>query len=122
MARRFLQETESDEQAKTQTHAFIVAGIFCCLLSLFYWIACLSAPGYAGDIAADDRINPNTATVGSLVRLPGIGPKRAADVVEYRQSVGAGNIAFERPGDLEEIKGIGEKTVESIGPYLTFEP
>ena len=66
-------------------------------------------------------INPNTAEVASLVRLPGIGPARARDIVAYRNSSEVDKPAFKCAGDMEKIKGIGPKTVEKLLPYLCFD-
>jgi DNA uptake protein ComE-like DNA-binding protein len=68
-----------------------------------------------------ERINPNTAPVGSLVRLPGIGKARALDIIHYRQSQAAGGMVFTAADDLQAIRGIGPKTTEKLAPWLTFE-
>lgn len=62
------------------------------------------------------KIDPNTAAVPSLMRLPGIGRTRAMDIVEGRAAR-----PFDSAADMERIRGIGPKTVEKIAPYLTFE-
>jgi hypothetical protein len=70
-----------------------------------------------------NRIDPNTAGVDSLARLPGIGPTRAGQIVAYRERFAAehdGAPAFTRPEDLAVIKGIGPKTVAKLAPYLAF--
>ena len=64
------------------------------------------------------RLNPNAATVYELAELPNLGPAKAETIVEYRQ--GKEN-AFRNAGDLENVKGIGEKTVEKIKEWLVFE-
>ncbi|MHC4881277.1 MAG: ComEA family DNA-binding protein [Planctomycetota bacterium] len=71
--------------------------------------------------AAAERINPNTASVASLVRLPGIGRARALDIVHYRDHQQQDGPAFGLPQDMENIKGIGPKTAQNISPWLTFE-
>lgn len=70
-----------------------------------------------------ERINPNTAAIGSLVRLPGIGKARALDILHYRQSQtdAADGPVFTTPDDLQAIRGIGPKTAEKLAPWLTFE-
>jgi competence protein ComEA len=70
--------------------------------------------------AATERINPNTASVGSLQRLPGIGPRRAEAIVAHRAARGAD--AFEAPEDLADIRGIGPVTVRNAAPHLIFQP
>ena len=68
-----------------------------------------------------DTINPNTASAASLVRLPGIGPARAAAIIEYRKNFGKDTPAFACPADLDKISGIGPKTIEKMEPWLSFE-
>ena len=72
-----------------------------------------------------DKVNPNTASWASLARLPGIGPGKAKAIVKYRNIWGKNNpgnkMTFRECNDLCRIKGIGQKTVEQIKNYLTFE-
>ena len=68
--------------------------------------------------AATEKINPNTAPVGSLRRLSGIGPVRAAAIAEY--AAAHGPVAFHRAEDLTAVSGIGPGTVERLRPYLAF--
>ena len=65
---------------------------------------------------AQEKIDPNTAGVASLRRLPGIGEVRARDIVQYRDEHGPG--AFKSANDLREIPGIGKGTVKKISPFL----
>jgi len=66
----------------------------------------------------DNKLNPNIASVGELAELPNIGSAKARAIVEYREGK---NEAFENNGDLEKVKGIGEKTVEKIKQWFVFE-
>ena len=70
--------------------------------------------------ALPERINPNTAALGSLVRLPNIGMARATDIIAYREHFGPEQTAFKSLGDSENINGIGPKTAESLEPWLVF--
>ena len=63
-----------------------------------------------------DRIDPNTATQAQLAALPGLGPKRAADVVAGRA---AGR--YKTASDLQRISGIGEAIVAKLEPFLRFD-
>ena len=68
--------------------------------------------------SARQRIDPNTASVASLVRLRGIGEVLAKSIVKYRRENGPG--AFRFAGDLELIKGIGPATVHRIAADLSI--
>lgn len=61
-------------------------------------------------------VNVNTASIEQLMVLPGIGEKKAALIIEARK-----NKPFAKPEDLLEVKGIGEKMLEKIKPYVTFQ-
>lgn len=67
------------------------------------------------------RINPNTASMASLVRLPGIGKARAMDIIHYRQNQKPHEPVFLSARDLENIRGIGPKTAAGLEPWLIFE-
>jgi competence protein ComEA len=69
----------------------------------------------AGKSAPAGRININTASVEQLTTLPGVGPKLAARIVEYRQKSGT----FRSPQELLNVKGIGEKNFAKIESSLT---
>jgi competence protein ComEA len=60
------------------------------------------------------KLDLNTASADELEILPGIGPKKAKAIVDYREQNGR----FEYLGQLTEVKGIGEKTLERIIPYV----
>jgi competence protein ComEA len=59
-------------------------------------------------------VNLNTATVDQLLALPGIGPSKAAAIVETRQKIGG----FKKLEDLMKVKGIGRKTFHKLEPML----
>ncbi|MEO6095715.1 MAG: helix-hairpin-helix domain-containing protein [Fibrobacteria bacterium] len=56
----------------------------------------------------------NRAPAAELTRVKGIGEKTALAIVEYRVSHGP----FRELRDLLQVKGIGEKKLEKLGPYL----
>ena len=57
----------------------------------------------------------NQATEEDFDALPGIGPRLAERILEYRQSVGV----FHSLDELRDVKGIGKKTFERIRPLVT---
>jgi competence protein ComEA len=59
-------------------------------------------------------INLNSATLEQLEALPGIGPKTAQLILEYRQKSGG----FKKVEELMNIKGIGEKSFLKLKPML----
>ena len=61
-------------------------------------------------------LNINTATVDELDILPGIGPKTAQAIVEYRESYGR----FAAPEDLLNIPGIGKKKIEALRKQISI--
>ena len=73
----------------------------------------------------EDRIDPNTADWQTFAVLPGIGEKRARDIIAYREkyvSEHPGELAFARTSDLTRIKGIGTGILSQIEPYLGISP
>ncbi|MGI9246692.1 MAG: ComEA family DNA-binding protein [Steroidobacteraceae bacterium] len=54
-------------------------------------------------------VNVNTADAGAIAKeLSGIGPAKAAAIVEYRQKNGP----FRTPEDLLKVEGIGQKVLD----------
>lgn len=66
---------------------------------------------------AEILVNINTATAEELTILNGIGEKKAQLIVEYREQNGL----FMGKEDLMNISGIGEKTFDSLEPYITID-
>jgi len=56
------------------------------------------------------KININKADSTELQNLPGIGPSKAAAILEYRNTNGP----FKTVEDLKNISGIGDKTFEKL--------
>jgi competence protein ComEA len=51
----------------------------------------------------------------ALETIPGIGPVKAAAIIEYRESTGR----FDSVEGLLEVNGIGPATLESMRAYVT---
>jgi len=60
------------------------------------------------------KININTATAEQLESLPGVGPAIARAIVEYRKQNGG----FRSVDELLEVRGIGEKRLLQIRPFV----
>jgi DNA uptake protein ComE-like DNA-binding protein len=67
--------------------------------------------------AARETIDPNTASLASLRRLPGIGPALGQRIVEFRAGK---DRPFRTPGDLARIERIGPATVERLRQHLAL--
>ena len=70
-----------------------------------------SAPGAPG------LVNINTAGSEELQTLPGIGEKRAEDIIAYREEHGP----FRIVEDITDVSGIGEGILSRIIDYITVE-
>lgn len=59
------------------------------------------------------KIRLLTATQAELETLPQIGPAKAKAIIDYRQTHGFASVE-----DLDNVKGIGPKTMELLRPLL----
>lgn len=66
--------------------------------------------------SAEKKININTASQSELETLPGIGPKLAERIVQYREEQGA----FSEIEDIMAVKGIGEKKFKKLREYIVI--
>jgi competence protein ComEA len=60
-------------------------------------------------------VNLNTATAEQLATIPGVGPKMAERIIEYRQKNGG----FKKVEDLMNVSGVGEKSFLKMKPLIT---
>jgi competence protein ComEA len=90
-------------------------------------LACLALAallGAAGSVAAlaagekqdsASRVDLNSATREQLMQVKGIGPALADRIIEFRKEHGP----FRRVEDMMKVRGIGEKSLAKLRPYLT---
>jgi competence ComEA-like helix-hairpin-helix protein len=74
-------------------------------------------PGKSATVLATGSIDVNSASAAELTKLPGIGPALAERIVAYRETHGR----FASVGELNAVKGIGDKILARISPYCRVE-
>jgi competence protein ComEA len=79
-----------------------------------------ASPTLAARTAATGKLQPgdppidvNAADAADLVRIPGVGPVTAQNILAARA-----DRLFSSVNDLDRVKGIGAKTLEKIRPYV----
>ncbi|MCI6710729.1 MAG: helix-hairpin-helix domain-containing protein [Firmicutes bacterium] len=65
---------------------------------------------YSGSSGDQGKVNINTADSAALQTLTGIGPSMAQRIIDYRNANGK----FSSPDELQNVSGIGEKTLSKI--------
>ena len=103
------------------------------MVGLAVWCAVLCAAGEVGAWAGQDPpaerateggmpdadlVDLNRATPAELDELPGVGPRTAQSIIEYREENGG----FSRLEDLMNVRGIGERTFLRLRPLVTVGP
>jgi len=88
---------------------FLVSGFFSVLTAQV-------GTGTVRDVESPvQQVDINTADAVTLAEgLPGIGPAKAARIVQWRLEHGV----FSRVEDLQQVKGIGVKTIEKLRAYV----
>lgn len=66
-------------------------------------------------VVSDGKININSAGESDLTTIPGIGPAKAKQIIEYREEHGR----FAQISDIMNISGIKEATYNKIKNYIT---
>lgn len=72
-------------------------------------------PEQGGGSKDDGKVNINTADVQELMTIPGIGPSKAAAIIQYREEHGP----FASLEAIMEVSGIGQKTFEKLESFIT---
>ncbi|MDH3590533.1 MAG: helix-hairpin-helix domain-containing protein [Planctomycetota bacterium] len=93
--------------------SFALILICLCSLPAFASTAHAAAADRAGTAPAE-KVDLNRASAAQLESVPGIGPSLAQRIVDFRKEHGP----FRRMDDLLKVRGIGEKSLAKITPYL----
>lgn len=67
-------------------------------------------------INTNQPLNLNSTTEEQLKNIPGIGPSKAKEILNYREQ----NHGFNSIDDLMKIKGFGKKTFEKLKEHFTI--
>lgn len=96
------------------------------------WITllCFAAGGFAQQLRASKapapgrdasltnvKIDLNTADAADFALLPGVGPVLANRIVAYRIEHGR----FQSVDELHHVKGVGDRTLERVSPWVSVE-
>src|SRR5205085_10085685 len=65
--------------------------------------------------ASAEIVNLNTATAAQIGTLPGIGPKTADLIIQYRQKNGP----FKKVEEIMNVRGVGEKSFLKLKGRIT---
>jgi competence protein ComEA len=91
----------------------IASGTRAVFLALF--VASLCFVAFAEKHPPAKPIDLNLANVKELQELPGVGPVTAQRIIEMREKSGR----FHRVEDLLAIRGISQKKLDAMKPYVT---
>ncbi|MDE5413849.1 helix-hairpin-helix domain-containing protein [Alkalihalobacterium chitinilyticum] len=71
--------------------------------------------GNESSTSKNGKVNINQATAEELQKLPGIGPAKATAIIAYRDENGP----FQTIDDLQNVSGIGPKSIEKMSDEIT---
>jgi competence ComEA-like helix-hairpin-helix protein len=92
--------------------------IFAAVISLVLALFVISPLAQAKKQPPAKPIDLNAANVKELQELPGVGPVTAQRIIDMRQKSGR----FKRVEDLLAIRGISQKRLDALRPYVTVSP
>ncbi len=113
-------QSNADIQNSLESRCFLLLALLACVLC-FNLARQYRSSAEPTEIVLNQKINPNIASLESMIRLPGIGPARAGAVLEYRKSRPTDAPAFTNYEDLQKVHGIGPVISKRLKPWLEFE-
>ncbi len=81
-----------------------------------FLVFCLFAAALPGHAAEAGKVNVNQASADQLMLLPRVGASLAGRILEFRKENGP----FKTVEDLLQVKGVGEKTLDLLKPYVAL--
>ncbi|MBN2455685.1 MAG: helix-hairpin-helix domain-containing protein [Sedimentisphaerales bacterium] len=120
----WLSSAGNSRQSRIQLLAFVIAIIIAAVMACFFLLVSFCGATQSQKVVLQSRINPNSASLGSLIRLPGIGISRGQAILTCRDNLtnsDADKVAFSDCNNLQIVKGIGPKTVQNVKKWLSFE-
>lgn len=120
MQKKGLIDSTKIEQIRVHLFSFMTACVLLAVISAGFCLKYSFITSDTSEIQLQTKINPNTAPVCSLIRLPQIGRSRAGAIVAYRESTGRDK-AFSICGDLQMVEGIGPVISNQLCEFLRFD-
>ena len=94
----------------------VVLAALATLFAAIPGVAAQAKPQASAKSGSTQVVNVNTASAADFEALPGIGPKMAARIIEYRQKNGP----FKKVEELMNVRGLGEKNFLKLKAQLTI--
>jgi len=89
-----------------------------CLLPLVVFLLYFAPAAAQKGAGEQAKLDLNIATAEELDRLPEVGPKLAAAIVQFREKAGR----FRRVEELLAVPGITRRRLEKIRPHVMVHP
>jgi competence ComEA-like helix-hairpin-helix protein len=96
----------------------VPASTAACMGALFFAMFIFIAAAPAKKTPPANPVDVNSAAAEQLAQIPGIGPGTARAIIQFREKSGP----FQRVEDLLAIRGITERKLALIKPYVTVGP